>query len=88
MSSSNLLIRIFDTNKMTGTNYKDWLQNLRIILNFEKLTHILDQKVPALPARPSVNQRATLEKWMNEDNKAKCYILASMSMIFSNSMKI
>ena len=35
--------------------------------------------MPALSARPSANQRAALEKWMDEDNKAKCYILASMS---------
>ena len=64
MLSSNSLAQILDTNRLTGINYKDWLQNLRIILNFKKLTHILDQEVPALPARPSTNQQAALEKWM------------------------
>ena len=28
---------------------------------------------------PSPDQQAVLEKWMDEDNKGKCYILASMS---------
>ncbi|XP_073104801.1 uncharacterized protein [Elaeis guineensis] len=79
MSSSNPLARILDTNRLTGTNYKNWLQNLRIVLNSEKLTHVLDQEAPELPARLSADQRATLEKWINENNKAKCYILASMS---------
>ena len=79
MSSSNPLVHILDTNRLTGTNYKDWLWNLRIILNFEKLTHVLDQKVPELSTRLSADPRATLEKWMDEDNKTKCYILASMS---------
>ena len=79
MSSSNSLAHILDTNRLIDTNYKDWLWNLRIILNFEKLTHVLDQEVPVLSAHPFSDQRAALEKWMDEDNKAKCYILVSMS---------
>ena len=79
MLSSNPLARILDTNRLTGTNYKDWLQNLRIVLSFEKLNHVLNQDAPVLPAHPSPDQRAALEKWMDEDNKTKCYILASMS---------
>ena len=79
MSSANLLARILDTHRLTDTNCNDWLQNLRIILSSEKLTHVLDQDAPVLPARPSSDQRPILEKWMNEDNKAKYYISASMS---------
>ena len=32
-----------------------------------------------LSAHPSLDQHAALEKWMDKDNKAKCYILAPMS---------
>ena len=32
-----------------------------------------------LSARPSLDQGATLEKWMNEDKKTRCYVLVSMS---------
>ena len=70
---------MLDTNRLIETNYKDWLQNLRIVLSFEKLNHVLDQDAPVLPTHPSPNQRAILEKWMDEDNKMKCYILASIS---------
>ena len=56
MSSSNPLVRIFDTNRLIGPNYKDWLRNLKIILSFEKLTHILDQDAPVLVAHPSLDQ--------------------------------
>ena len=56
MSNSNPLAHIHDTNRLTKTNYKDWLRSLRIILSFEKLTHILDQDMPLLPARPSTDQ--------------------------------
>ena len=48
-------------------------------MDFEKLTHVLDQDPPTLPARPSTEQRASLEKWIDEDNKARYYMLGSMS---------
>ena len=79
MSSSKPLAHILDTNRLTSTNYKDWLQNLRIILSFEKLIHVFDQDTSVLSARLFPDQRAILENWMDEDNKAKCYILTSMS---------
>ena len=48
-------------------------------MDSEKLTHVLDQDPPTLPARPSIEQRASLEKWIDEDNQARYYILGSMS---------
>ena len=79
MSNSNTLARTPDTNRLTEMNYKDWLWNLKIVLNSKKLIHVLDQDVLVLPARLSPDQWAALDKWVNEDNKTKCYILASMS---------
>ena len=64
---------------MIGPNYKDWLRNFKIILDFEKLTHVLDQDPPTLPARPSIEQRASLKKWMDKDNKTRYYMLGLMS---------
>ena len=62
MSTSNPLARIFETNHLTGTNYKDWLRNLRIILISKKLSHILDQDLVVLPNHPTAEQRAAFEK--------------------------
>ena len=78
MSASNPLTHILDTHRLIESNYKDWLRNYKIILGFEKLTHVLDQDPPTLPARPSTEQRASLKKWIDEDNKAKYYMLGSM----------
>ena len=75
---SNPLTKILDTHRLTGPNYKDWLKNYRIILDFKKLTHILDQDSPAMPACPTTEQRASLKKRMDEDNKARYYILGAM----------
>ena len=45
----------------------------------EKLTHVLDQNSPTLPARPFTEQRASLKKWIDEDNKIRYYMFGSMS---------
>ena len=79
MSASNPLANILDTHRLTKSNYKDWLQNFKIVLNFEKLTHVLEQDPLTLSARSSAEQRASLKKWMDEDNKARYYMLGSMS---------
>ena len=60
-------------------NYKDWLRNLRIVLTSEKLDHVLDQKPIVLPNHPTAEQRTAFEKWMDENNRIKCYVLVSMS---------
>ena len=44
-----------------------------------KLNLVLDQDPPTLPACPSAEQKASLDKWTDEDNKAKYYMLGSMS---------
>ena len=34
---------------------------------------------PALSSHPSAEQRAALDKWMDDDSRVKYYVLASMS---------
>ena len=43
------------------------------------MTHVLDQDPPAMPACPTAEQRASLEKWTDDDNKARYYMLGAMS---------
>ena len=62
MSSLNPLAWILNTNRLTDANYKNWLWNLKIILNSEKLTHVLDQEAPVLPAHLAIDQQVALEK--------------------------
>ena len=79
MSASNPVARILETNRLTDNDYKDWLRNLKILLTSEKLSHVLDQDLVVLPNHPTAEQRAAFEKWMDEDSRVKCYVLASMS---------
>ena len=79
MSVSNPLARIIETNRLIDINYKDWLKNLRIVLISEKIGYVFDQDAPVLPAHPTAEQRAALDKWMDDNLRVKCYMLASMS---------
>ncbi|KAL0420393.1 UNVERIFIED_CONTAM: hypothetical protein Slati_3062200 [Sesamum latifolium] len=60
--SKNPLTLIMDTNKFNGTNYNDWLRNLRIVLDFENQGYVLENLLPtALPEGSSPKECATLD---------------------------
>ncbi|KAL0294682.1 UNVERIFIED_CONTAM: hypothetical protein Sradi_6873600 [Sesamum radiatum] len=66
--SKNPLTLIMETNKFNSTNYNDWLRNLRIVLDFENQSYVLDKLLPtALPEESSPEERVTFDKW-HEDN--------------------
>ena len=80
MASSLSLRSILDTNKLTGPNYVDWLRNLKIVLNSEKLFYILDTpSLNPLGKDATEEDRATYKIWQNDSISVKCIILASMT---------
>ncbi|XP_073153164.1 uncharacterized protein [Henckelia pumila] len=68
MSTRNPLSAILEQNKLTGPNYQDWLRNLKIILNSERIAYVLEKKPPK-EAAPNISETelAKLEKWRFED---------------------
>ncbi|KAL0451304.1 UNVERIFIED_CONTAM: hypothetical protein Slati_1108500 [Sesamum latifolium] len=78
--SKNPLTLIMETNKFNGTNYNDWLRNLRIVLDFKNQGYVLDKPLPAiLPEGSSPEERLTFEKWHEDNRKVRSIILASMT---------
>ncbi|KAL0449555.1 UNVERIFIED_CONTAM: hypothetical protein Slati_1511900 [Sesamum latifolium] len=78
--SKNPLTLIMKTNKFNGTNYNDWLRNLRIVLDFKNQGYVLDKPLPmALPEWSSPKERLTFEKWHEDNRKVRNIILASMT---------
>ena len=85
----NPLSKILEENKLTGPNFTDWLRNLRIVLNLEKIGYVLDQDPPLIgiiPDDADVDQLdvhnaevAAFDKWKDDDLRAKSYVLASMT---------
>ncbi|KAL0405641.1 UNVERIFIED_CONTAM: hypothetical protein Slati_3878000 [Sesamum latifolium] len=69
-----------ETNKFNGTNYNDWLRNLRIVLDFKNQGYVLDKPLPTtLPEGSSHEERLTFEKWHEDNRKVRSIILASMT---------
>ncbi|KAL0430479.1 UNVERIFIED_CONTAM: hypothetical protein Sradi_0673900 [Sesamum radiatum] len=69
-----------ETNKFNGTNYNDWLMNLKIVLDFENQGYVLDKPLPVtLPEGSSPEECLTFEKWHEDNRKVRNIILASMT---------
>ncbi|KAL0311618.1 UNVERIFIED_CONTAM: hypothetical protein Sangu_2456500 [Sesamum angustifolium] len=78
--SKNPLTVILDNNKFSGTNYNDWLRNLRITLDYENQEYIMDKPLPqTLPDGSSSEERETFERWHVDHRKVRSMILVSMS---------
>ncbi|XP_073105629.1 uncharacterized protein [Elaeis guineensis] len=87
MAASNLLAWIIETNHLTGPNFKDWLRNLKIILSSKKIAYVLDQDLTPLPAHLTPDQRASHEKWLDDDNKVRCYVMSNELQCQHENMK-
>ncbi|KAL0411871.1 UNVERIFIED_CONTAM: hypothetical protein Slati_3776800, partial [Sesamum latifolium] len=78
--SKNPLTTILEANIFNGTNYNDWLRNLKIVLDFENQTYVLDMYLPrALPEESTHEERLTFEKWHKDNRKVCSIVLASMT---------
>ena len=80
MSTIVNLRSILDANKLTGTNFMDWLKNLRIVLGAEKIAYVLDSTLLVSPSiDASVGDQITYQKHLDDSIIAACIMLASMS---------
>ncbi|KAL2245886.1 UNVERIFIED_CONTAM: hypothetical protein Sindi_2856800 [Sesamum indicum] len=78
--SKNPLTILLETNKFNGTNYNDWLRNLRIVLDFENQTYILDKSLPETLLEGSTSKQCVTFERRHEDNqKVRSIVLASMT---------
>ena len=80
--SFNPLSVILKENKLVGTNYIDWKQNLNLVLIVEDCNYVLTDLCPPAPdsiSTPEDNE--AYHKWCKADKIIHCYILASMSNV-------
>ncbi|KAL0442145.1 UNVERIFIED_CONTAM: hypothetical protein Sradi_0153400 [Sesamum radiatum] len=78
--SKNPLTVILEANKLNGNNYNDWLRNLKIVLDFESQTYVVDQSPPTFLLEDSnAKERMAFEKYHDDDRKVHSIILVSMT---------
>ena len=74
-------LSILDVNKLTGTNFIDWLRNLRIVLNVERIAYVLDGPLLESPAvDSSIEDQNAYQKHLDDIVIATCIMLAYMSL--------
>ncbi|XP_077251972.1 uncharacterized protein LOC143891234 [Tasmannia lanceolata] len=85
MASFNPLARILEDNKLSGPNYVDWKRNLTIVLRAAKVYYVLTTVTPKVPDDNATNEeKGKYNKWLEDDDMAKCYILASMTNVLQH----
>ena len=62
MASSLSLRGILDANKLTKSNYVDWLRNLKIIITQKKVSYILDTPTPVSLGEDAFKEERTTYK--------------------------
>ena len=50
---------VLEKDKLNGTNYADWIRNLRIVLRAEKKEDVLDTPLPEEPADDAPTEEKT-----------------------------
>ena len=80
MSNRNPVTALLANEKLTGDNYMKWKSNLNIVLICENHECFLTEECPEVPpATAAKTTREIFYNWILSKNKAKCYMLASMS---------
>ena len=80
MSASNPIIALLANESLTGDNFVKWKSNVNIVLVCENNRFVLTEECPAEPvANAARSVRESYERWIQANNKARAYMLASMS---------
>ncbi|EXB30863.1 Retrovirus-related Pol polyprotein from transposon TNT 1-94 [Morus notabilis] len=77
---SNPIITLLATEKLDGDNYAKWKSNMNILLVCEDYKFVIVEECPPKPAANATKAaREPYDRWIKANNKAKCFMLASMS---------
>ena len=80
-TSSFTLRSVLEKDKLNGTNYMDWIRNLRIVLRAEKKEDVLDTLLPEEPADDAPAAAKNAYKKACDNNLEVSYlILACMEL--------
>lgn len=81
MSANLKLHNVLFENKLTGPNFIEWIQALKIVLRLENIAYVLDNPIPDAPS-DEADQAVKDAFWKHFDDSenACCLMLGSMSI--------
>ena len=59
---------VLEKDKLNGTNYADWIHNLRIVLRVEKKEDVLDTPLPEEPVDAAPAEKKTAYRKTCDNN--------------------
>ena len=78
--SSNLIVSLLTAKTLTRKNFPKWKSNIYLIFITENLRFVLTEERPQKPSSNATQRtREVYDRWIIANNKAKGYMLASMS---------
>ncbi|GJW39185.1 hypothetical protein Tco_0065030 [Tanacetum coccineum] len=70
----------FEREKLSGTNFNDWLRRLKLVLRVEMKMFVIEQPIPPAPAANSeANVLAEWNALYDAYNEVACLMLGSMT---------
>ena len=79
---------VLEKDKLTGANFLDWFQNLRIVLKQQRKLYVLDEPLPEEPADNATRaEKNAYEKHHNDSIDVACLMLATMSFELHKDLK-
>jgi len=71
---------VLEKEKLNGTNFIDWIRNLRIVLKQERKDYVLENPIPPEPAANAPRaERDAYKKHSDDAVDATCLMLATMN---------
>lgn len=82
MSSLSLKC-LMETSRLTGSNYRDWIRCVRVVLRLEHIEYVLDKEICSIPDEKSPDyakfDKAKYEKHVEDATTAQCVMISSMT---------
>ena len=83
---SYALLQILVNDKLTGDNYTKRKNNINAILVTKDLKFVLTEECPPQPAANAALREAH-DKWISYNEKARIYLLASMTEVLYSKLE-
>lgn len=92
MSSTNSInpstIRsILEKEKLNGTNFLDWHQNLRIALKYEKRETVLETPIPVITPNSTGSEKNNVKRIEEASREVTCIMLGAMEPAFQRQFE-
>ncbi|XP_038877305.1 uncharacterized protein LOC120069587 [Benincasa hispida] len=81
---SNSIIQLLASDKFNGEGYSKWKSNINTILVVDDPRFVLTEEFPPVPSSTANrNIQDIYDKWVGANEKARAYILASISDVLN-----